>query len=481
MSREKPRVVVLGGGFAGLATVKALKGADAEVVLIDKQNHHLFQPLLYQVATAGLNPSDIASPLRGIVSKQKNTRVMLGSVESISRANRRVQLESGCIDYDFLVVATGMVNNYFGHDEWEEHAPGLKTLEEATDLRRKMLLAFEAAEFEDDPDEVKALLTFVVVGGGPTGVEMAGALAEIGKEVLRNDFSNIDPEKVRVVLIEGQDELLGAMSDESSESALKQITAPARQVEVRLNTFVSEINARGVRAGDEFILSRNVIWAAGLKASPLTQSLNTELDRAGRAIVTPRLHLPEDERVYVIGDLAHFDDPEHGVLPGLAPVAMQQGAHAGKNIGKQLKGGALTAFSYFDKGTMATIGRKAAVAEVPMVNIKLSGFLAWVAWLFIHLMFLVGFRNQFAVLSNWIYSYVVMGRSARLIIDPEASMLGRRLLHEAPESLEGPHQFFTENDGEDVGKMPEEDGLLRGEKEAIERGELTLEELDQAS
>ena len=290
MSREKPRVVVLGGGFAGLATVKALKNADAEVVLIDKKNHHLFQPLLYQVATAGLNPSDIASPLRGIVSKQKNTRVMLGSVESISRAKRRVQLESGCIDYDFLVVATGMVNNYFGHDEWEEHAPGLKTLEEATDLRRKMLLAFEAAEFEEDPDEVKALLTFVVVGGGPTGVEMAGALAEIGKEVLRNDFSNIDPEKVRVVLIEGQDELLGAMSDESSESALKQITAPARQVEVRLNTFVSEINARGVRAGDEFILSRNVIWAAGLKASPLTQSLNTELDRAGRAIVTAVRH-----------------------------------------------------------------------------------------------------------------------------------------------------------------------------------------------
>ncbi len=467
MSRDRPRVVILGGGFAGLAAANKLSRADADVVLIDKKNHHLFQPLLYQVATAGLNPADIASPIRGLLSRQKNARVMMGSVVSINRAHRRVELETGNVEYDYLVVATGMVNNYFGHDDWEEHAPGLKTLEEATGLRRKMLLAFEAAEFEEDPDEVKALLTFVVVGGGPTGVEMAGALAEIGKEVLRSDFKNINPEKVRVILIEGQDKLLGAMTEESSESALEQITHPSRNVEVRLNTFVSEISARGVEAGGEFILSRHVIWAAGLKASPLTATLNTELDRAGRAIVTPRLHLPEDERVYVVGDLAHFDHDHNGLLPGLAPTAMQQGAHAAVNIKAQLKGRALKPFKFFDKGTMATIGRKAAVAEAG--PLQLSGFIAWLAWLFIHLMFLVGFRNRIAVLTNWVYSYVAMRRSARLIVAPEQEMLGRRVLHEAPGSLDGARDFFSAHDEKSLRDMPEEDGLLRGEKEAQEK------------
>ena len=436
MSKESrlPRVVIIGGGFAGLTVARDLKKAPVEVILIDRHNYHLFQPLLYQVATAGLSPADIASPIRGILQRHDNARVLLGEVDRIDRHARRVHLRDGEVDFDYLVVAAGMKNNYFGHDDWEKHAPGLKRIDEALDIRRDMLMAFEHAEYETDADELRRLLTFVIVGGGPTGVEMAGAIAEIAREVMDSDFRHLDLNRVRIILVEGQGRLLSAFSEESSASARKQLES--RGVEIRLETFVEDITEAGVSAGGRFIPCKNVIWAAGLKAEGIAASMDVEQDRAGRIVVNADLTIPEDERIYALGDIAHFDHDKHGLLPGLAPVAMQQGGHAAKNIRAHLAKKELEPFEYFDKGSMATIGRAAAVAEVG--SIKMQGFFAWLAWLFIHLLFLVGFRNKISVLVNWAYSYLAFRRSTRLIVGAESGGFGRKLhLHDStPEQLE---------------------------------------------
>lgn len=433
MTLDKPRIVIIGGGFAGLNAAQALKNAHAEVIVLDKHNYHLFQPLLYQVATAGLSPADIASPIRGVLRKQKNARVILGQAMRIDREQRKVILNYGEIEYDYLIIATGMVNNYFGHKEWEETAPGLKTLEEALDIRRRMLLAFEAAEYTEDEEELRALMTFVIIGAGPTGVEMAGAIREVATEVMARDFRNVEASQARIILIEGQDRVLSAFSQESSKNALKALEGLG--VEVMLKTFVEELTDEGVRAGGKFIATKTVLWAAGLKAEPLVNTLGSEQDRAGRVIITPTLTLPDDERVYVLGDVAHFKHGEDGMLPGLAPVAMQQGKHAASNIMRHIAQKSLEPFHYLDKGTMATIGRAAAVAETG--KLRLKGFIAWLAWLFIHLLFLVGFRNKVSVLVNWMYSYVAYRRSTRLIVNVEQSVLGRALLDHAPRSMEG--------------------------------------------
>lgn len=423
-SAHKPRVVIVGGGFGGINAARELRKADVEVILIDRHNYHLFQPLLYQVATAGLSPADIASPIRSILQRQKNTQVLLGEVERVDRDARRVILRDGEVDYDYLILAAGMRNNYFGNDDWVEHAPGLKSIDEALDIRRKMLLAFEAAEYEEDPEERQRLLTFVVVGGGPTGVEMAGAIAEIAAEVMVSDFRNIDPAQARIVLIEGTERLLGAFSEESSASAQRQLES--RGVEVILDTFVEDIDEHGVWAGGEFIPARSVVWGAGMKAESLADTLELEQDRIGRVIINEDLTAVGDDRVYVIGDMAHFDHGEEGVLPGLAPVAIQQGQRAAKNLLRVIAGKEPEPFEYFDKGTMATIGRAAAVAETG--NLRLQGFTAWVAWLFIHLIYLVGFRNRVSVLLNWLYSYLLFRRSTRLIVGAQVGGFGRKLL-----------------------------------------------------
>lgn len=431
---EQPRIVIIGGGFGGINAAKSLKKANAEVILLDKKNHHLFQPLLYQVATAGLSPSDIAAPIRGVLHNQKNARVIMGDAKRIDREGKRVVLEDGEIGYDYLIIATGMVNNYFGkREQWEPHAPGLKTLEEATNIRRRLLLAFEAAEYTEDPDELSALLTFVVIGGGPTGVEMAGAIQEIATDVMVRDFRNVDATQARVVLIEGQDRLLTAFSKESSAAAKKSLVNMG--VDIVLNTFVKEINADGVLAGDRFIPTKNAIWAAGLKAEPLVNSLGCEQDRAGRVHIKPTLHVPEDPCVFVIGDVAHLEEEGRGMLPGVAQTAIQQGNHVAKNIQARMRGGQMTPFKYFDKGQMATIGRAQAVAETKKLH--LSGFIAWVAWLAIHLLFLVGFRSKISVITNWVYSYIATKRSTRLIINTEQSALGRAVLAHAPIDIKG--------------------------------------------
>lgn len=426
METEKrlPRVVIVGGGFGGLNAARELRKAPVEVILIDRHNYHLFQPLLYQVATAGLSPADIASPIRSVLHNQKNARVVLGEATHVDRTARKVHLKDGVVDYDYLILAAGMRNNYFGNDDWEEHAPGLKSIDEALDIRRTMLMAFEAAEYEDDPAAIERLLTFVVIGGGPTGVEMAGAIAEIAQEVMVSDFRNINSETARVLLIEGQDRLLPTFSEESSASALKQLER--RGVEVILNTFVEDVTDEGVTAGGELYPCHNSIWAAGLSAESIADTIQSEQNKAGALVVEADLSLPVDKRIYAVGDIAHFDHDEHGVLPGVAPVAIQQGKHVAANIKRAVRGETGEPFEYFDKGIMATIGRAAAVAETG--PFKFQGFIAWLAWLFVHLLFLVGFRNKVSVVVNWLYSYLAFRRSTRLIVGAKPEGLGHRLL-----------------------------------------------------
>lgn len=432
-TRHRPRVVIIGGGFGGLNAARQFDGEDVEVVLVDRQNYHLFQPLLYQVATAGLSPADIAANLRNTLRKQKNTQVVLGEVQSIDRHARQIEFEDGALDYDYLIIAAGMRHNYFGHEQaWQENAPGLKSIDEALDIRRRMLLAFEAAEYETDDAERDRLLTFVIVGGGPTGVEMAGAIAEVAREVMVHDFRRIDSSWANIVLIEGQDRLLSSFDESSSKNALEELRE--RGVDVRLNTMVDEITERGVTAGGKFIAAHNVVWAAGLKGESLVSSLDAPRDRMGRVHIGEALHIEEDDRVYVVGDLAHFEDPDYGgVLPGLAPVAIQQGKHAAKNVLRSLKGAPLDTFRYFDKGQMATIGRASAVAETK--KFKMKGFFAWVAWLFVHLLYLVGFRDRLSVLINWIYAYVGFRRATRFVVGFDERGLKKRLLREGPARL----------------------------------------------
>lgn len=407
----KPRVVIIGGGFAGLAAAKALRRADAEVVVVDRNNYHLFQPLLYQVATAGLSPGNIAHPIRSILKKSSNTRVLMARVREIDRARRVVVLDDGELAYDHLIVAAGMVNHYFGRDDWARVAPALKDIRDALDIRLRILGAFEAAERETDEATRAALMTFVVVGAGPTGVELAGAIREIAGEVMVGEFRRIDTRAARVVLVEAADRVLPAFPEKLSDHARRSLDR--LRVEIRTGARVSEISADGARIGDEWIAARTVLWTAGVKASPIAESLGVPLDRAGRVIVDGDLTVPGDERVHVIGDLARFEQ-DGRVLPGMAPVAIQQGAHAARNILAALAGRPRERFVFRDKGQMATIGRGAAVADV--FGLRFGGRLAWLAWLFIHITQLIGFENRLSVMLQWAYAYLAFQRSARLVI-----------------------------------------------------------------
>lgn len=410
--RNLPRVVIIGGGFGGLEAAKALRKVEVRVTLLDRQNHHLFQPLLYQVATAALSPADIAEPLRHILRKQDNAEVILGEARRVDVDRKKVITEDGELDFDFLIVAAGARHSYFGHEMWERFAPGLKSLDDALEIRRRMLLAFEIAEKTDDDEVRRAAMTFVVVGGGPTGVEMAGAIAEIARVTLVKDFRHIDSAQARVLLLDAAPRVLPMLDPELSESARRQLFDIG--VEVRLSTAVEKITEEGVQLkGGEKIAARTVVWAAGNAASPLGESLGVPLDRQGRVIVREDLSIPGRRDVFVIGDQAHFAPGGGTPLPGLSPVAMQQGRHVARNIRTLLADGWTERFEYFDKGTMATIGRHRAVADAGFM--RFSGWLAWLAWLFVHIIFLVGFRNKLMVLFSWGYAYATYGRGARLI------------------------------------------------------------------
>jgi NADH:ubiquinone reductase (H+-translocating) len=409
---SSPHVVIVGGGFGGMAAARALKRAPVRVTLIDKRNHYLFQPLLYQVATAALNPADIAAPIRGILRRQRNAAVFLGEVRSFDTRRKIVHVAGREVTYDYLIVASGATHSYFGHDEWREPAPGLKSLEDAVEIRRRVLVAYEVAEREEDSAEVGEWMTFVIVGGGPTGVEMAGALAEISRRVLERDFRRIDPSRARIVLIEAGPKLLPAMSPKSSANAARQLKRLG--VEVITNSSVTAVDDRGVTHGGTRIESRTVIWAAGVAASELGKALGAgvKLDRAGRVIVNQDLSVPGVDDVFVIGDLASISSDGKPV-PGLSPAALQEGRHAAKNIMRLTRGEPTLPFRYFDKGAMATIGKAAAVADV--AGMHLSGVLAWLAWLFVHIFFLIGFRNRIIVMMEWAWTYVLNNRGSRLI------------------------------------------------------------------
>jgi NADH dehydrogenase len=414
--------VIVGGGFGGIAAARALKRAPIRLTMIDRRNHHLFQPLLYQVATAALNPSDIASPIRRILRRQRNASVILGEAVSIDTQRKIVQLIDGEVAYDFLIVASGATHSYFGHDEWLEAAPGLKTLEDAVEIRRRVLVAYEAAEREVDASEVANWMTFVIIGAGPTGVEMAGALAEISRRVLERDFRNIDPGRARIVLIEAGPRVLPAMSPESSVSARRQLERLG--VEVITSSPVTAVDDRGVTHGGVRLDSRTVIWAAGVAASPLGKALGAgvNLDRAGRVIVNQDLSVASADGVFVIGDLASISSDGKPV-PGLSPAAMQEGRHAAKNIMRTIRGVPTIPFHYRDKGTLATIGKAAAVADI--AGLHLSGLIAWLMWLFVHIFFLIGFRNRFIVIVEWAWTYVRNDRGARLITGDVEPLLER--------------------------------------------------------
>jgi NADH:ubiquinone reductase (H+-translocating) len=409
-----PQVVILGGGFAGLYAAKGLADVPAGVTVVDRRNHHLFQPMLYQVATAALNPSDIASPIRSVLRRQKNTEVLLAEATEIEVSARKVHFsDGGCLDYDYLIVATGARHSYFGRDEWELMAPGLKSLEDALEIRRRVLLAFELAEREPDPVRRHAYLTFVVVGGGPTGVEMAGAVAEIRRYALRRDFRHIDPGEATVMLLEGGVRLLPSYPQELSDKAKHDLRRLG--VEVRTETLVTEIQLGWVRAGGWTIPTQTVIWAAGNTASPLLKSLGAPLDRMGRAVTEPDCTIPGHPEVFVLGDAAAFDHQEGGPLPGICPVAIQMGQYTARTIAGDLAGRPRRAFRYWDKGQLAVVGRGRAVADI--WKLHFGGFFAWLTWIFVHIFFLIGFRNRVLVLIQWAWSYFTYGRGARLITE----------------------------------------------------------------
>jgi NADH:quinone reductase (non-electrogenic) len=410
--RQKPRVVIVGAGFGGLEAAKKLACKDVHVTVIDRTNHHLFQPLLYQVATAALSPADIAAPIRAVLSKCKNIEVILAEVRSVDVDARKVKMSDGTeLDYDFLVLATGARHSYFGHDEWEKLAPGLKSLEDAIEVRRRLLTAFEYAERITDEAARRAAMTFVIIGGGPTGVEMAGAIAEIARHTLAKDFCHIDPSQARVILVEGDPRLLAAFPEDLSANALKQLVDLG--VEVRIGARATDLTETGVQVGDEFIPCRVKIWAAGNNASFVGKTLGVPIDRVGRVMVNGDLTIPGHPEVQVIGDLANFSHQTGQPLPGVSPVAMQQGRLAARNILAMIDGHKPQRFYYWDKGNMATIGRHKAVADLKLVH--LSGLPAWLAWLFVHLIFLVGFRNRLLVLFQWAWAYLTFNAGARLI------------------------------------------------------------------
>jgi len=409
------KVVIIGAGFGGINCAKELsKDPLLEITLIDRNNYHLFQPLLYQVATAGLSPAEIASPIRSIFSKKSQVKVILDEVTDIDRKNKKVITKSGNLNYDYLVVACGSTHSYFQNPEWEEHAPGLKTLEQATEIRRRILVAFENAEKEIDPGETQKYLTFVIVGAGPTGVELAGSISEIARQTLDEDFRHIDPSKTKIILIEAGPRILNMFDEKLSEKAMEDLKKMG--VEVRLNLRVKKVSNEGVETELEKINANTVIWAAGVKPSPLGAKLNTPLDSSGRVVVNQDLSIIEDPDIFCIGDMARFDQ-NGAALPGLAPVAMQQGRYVAKIILNDKNERPRKKFVYFDKGAMATIGRSKAVLQFG--NIKISGFIAWLSWLFIHIYYLIGFRNRTIVFFQWAWSYFTLQRGARLIIDKD--------------------------------------------------------------
>ncbi|MBZ4421203.1 NAD(P)/FAD-dependent oxidoreductase [Myxococcus sp. RHSTA-1-4] len=409
-----PHVVILGGGFAGLYAARHLYKAPVRVTVVDRHNHHLFQPLLYQVATATLSPSEIAAPLRGILGPH-DVSVLLADVTGVDTAGKRVLLADGELTYDFLVIATGATHSYFGNDQWSKYAPGLKSIEDAVEIRRRILMAFELAERETDPEVRRALLNFVIIGAGPTGVELAGALAEISRHSLPGDFKNIDPRQARIILIEGVKNVLPVYPEDLSLKARRALEELG--VEVRTGARVTNIDETGVFIGDEHLPARTVVWAAGVAASPVARSLGVELDRAGRVLVAPELTVPGHEDIFVVGDLASVKGDDGKPVPGLAPAAMQMGKQAAVNIRRRLEGKPMQPFKYWDRGSYAVIGRGHAVG-IAFRRFKQSGFPAWAAWLLIHITFLIGFRSRLAVLLNWAYSYLTFAKSARIITGP---------------------------------------------------------------
>ena len=423
-----PRVVVIGGGFGGLKAALGLAKANVRVLLLDRKNHHTFQPLLYQVALAALSPADISAPIRSAVHGKKNIEVLIGNVIGLDLERRMVHLEGGdYVVYDYLVLATGATHSYFGHEEWEALAPGLKSLEDATEIRRRVLLAFELAERESLLDGVRRPLNFVIVGGGPTGVELAGAICEIAKHVLNRDFHGTDPRRARVILLEGGRRVLPAYTEDLSASAQKQLEQLG--VEVHTSTMVTNVEPGAVWVGDRRIESAVTLWAAGVKASPLGQALGATLDRSGRVVVNDRLNIDGHPEIFVIGDLARFE--QNGApVPGVAPVAIQMGQYVAKEIRRRTTGEPSQPFSYWDKGRMATIGRSKGIAQIGKIH--LSGFLAWSAWLFIHLIYLIGYRNRFFVLLNWAWQYLSWQSGARLITGSNV-LPGWKEAHEAIE------------------------------------------------
>ena len=413
-----PHVIIAGGGFAGLYAARALRRAPVRITLLDRRNHHVFQPLLYQVASAALSPGDIASPIRWILRRQANVEVLLAELQSVDVAGRRVILTDGELGYDYLILATGATHAYFGHDEWRRLAPGLKTLEDALEIRRRVLLAFEHAEREADLSRRNALLTFVVVGGGPTGVELAGALAEISRQSLARNFRHFDPGSARVLLMEGGPALLTTFPEPLRQAAQKHLEQLG--VEVRTNSIVTRVVEGGVETTDEFIRAATVLWAAGVAASPLGRTLGVPIDRAGRVAVQPDLTIAGHPEVFVAGDLASLAGADGKPLPGVAQVAIQMGRHAAHNIQRGISGQPYTAFKYRDLGNMATIGRASAVADFGWL--RLRGWIGWMAWLFVHILNLIGFRNRLVVLVQWAWAYFTYQRSVRLITgdEPEA-------------------------------------------------------------
>lgn len=408
----RPHVVIIGGGFGGLICARELAGELVRVTLVDRSNHHLFQPLLYQVATAGLSPAEIAVPIRSVVRDAENVTVLLAEVTGIDLASRRVVLrDEDPLDFDYLVLAAGARTSYFGHDEWAHVALGLKDIDDALEIRRRVLLAYELAEHEDDPERRRKLLTFVVIGGGPTGVEMAGAVAELSRFVLARDFRRIEPRATRVLLVEAGDRVLSAYSPELSTKGLKQLEELG--VEVRTGAKVTHIDAGGVHLGTELVPAETVVWAAGVRASPLAETLGVKLDRGGRVMVAEDCSIPGHPNAFAIGDIACFPGPGGKPLPGVSPVAMQQARSVAANIVHSVTHQPREPFTFLDKGSMATIGRSRAIAE--MRGIELSGFLAWLAWLFVHIWYLIGFRNRLVVMLSWCWSYVTYKRGARLI------------------------------------------------------------------
>lgn len=409
---KRPKIAIIGGGFGGLSAAKALAKTDTDVILIDRKNHHTFQPLLYQVATAVLAPGEIASPIRRILHRYENIEVVLGEVDNFDTAEKQINLEDGTkISYDYLIVAAGARHSYFGHDQWETAAPGLKTLEDALEMRRRILLAFEFAERQAYLTGTHDPITFVVVGAGPTGVELAGAIADITRKVLAEDFEIIDTTKARVLLFEGSDRVLGTFDRSLSESAKKQLEDIG--VEVFLNRFVTEIDNGRVKVGDDWYECDVVLWATGVAASPIGETLGAETDKAGRVFVENDLSIPGNKNVFVIGDMASIKQADGSPVPGVSPAAMQMGKHAAKNILNDLKGRPRTDFVYNDKGSLATIGKSKAIADIKGWRFK--GFVAWMLWLMVHILFLIGFRNRLSVLASWMWAYLSRGRSSLLI------------------------------------------------------------------